>query len=704
MGSLSDLTVKLGMDIRDFETKLQTVSKKMNKVSSSMQSVGKNLTMSVTAPIVGLSAVAVNAAIDMERLSTQLNVLTGSAEEGAKAFERIKKFSASTPFQLGDLVSVNNQLIGFGLSTDEAFNSLQMLGDAAAIAGADLNRVAIAYGQSAAAGRVMTQDLNQFVNNGIPIYKILKDVTGKNSGELRELASAGELTFDILEQGFAAATSEGGRFFEGTKQLSQTLGGQLSTLRDNFTLLMSEIGKMISESIDLPSIFKSITNSMQGMANWFRALSPEMKKLIVVMGGIAAAAGPVIAAIGGITAALSFLAANPIVLIIAAIAALAAAVVLYWDEITEAFEWGINKIIDGLNWFIDIHKDMVVALVDLAIKAGDALNIDTSGLKKARKEIDEFTNAIKVGHVDFTKTKKEVEKPVETKTASTDTQTTNKVFNLDEGGGGVKTDTTDWEDDYSKAKTSYVNFKEAMIQEQEDYNNRANELVKQKQLNGQITEEEANILELENKISHLDALMDIEEEDSLRYLELQNQKAEAENQIKQNQVETEQALLEQRREIAAGTISIASATLGAMQSIAGENKALAFLQIGLEGGKAIATGIAQAAKVGFPANLGAIATTIATIGSGITQAKKMASGAFANGGMVFGPTMALVGEGSGTTSQNPEVIAPLDKLKSYMGDGMGGMMDIRITGELVGQGQDLIAVIDTANQNNFNRS
>ena len=51
---------------------------------------------------------------------------------------------------------------------------------------------------------------------------------------------------------------------------------------------------------------------------------------------------------------------------------------------------------------------------------------------------------------------------------------------------------------------------------------------------------------------------------------------------------------------------------------------------------------------------------------------------FANGGLATGPTMALVGEGSGTSISNPEVIAPLDKLKNYMGG------DLRVTGRLVG--------------------
>ena len=53
---------------------------------------------------------------------------------------------------------------------------------------------------------------------------------------------------------------------------------------------------------------------------------------------------------------------------------------------------------------------------------------------------------------------------------------------------------------------------------------------------------------------------------------------------------------------------------------------------------------------------------------------------FAAGGLVTGPTTALIGEGVGTTASNPEVVAPLDKLKQYMGGGS----NVTVTGRLVG--------------------
>ena len=54
---------------------------------------------------------------------------------------------------------------------------------------------------------------------------------------------------------------------------------------------------------------------------------------------------------------------------------------------------------------------------------------------------------------------------------------------------------------------------------------------------------------------------------------------------------------------------------------------------------------------------------------------------FADGGIVYGPTLSIMGEYAGARS-NPEVIAPLNKLKSIIGDGGngGGRLEARLRG------------------------
>jgi hypothetical protein len=75
----------------------------------------------------------------------------------------------------------------------------------------------------------------------------------------------------------------------------------------------------------------------------------------------------------------------------------------------------------------------------------------------------------------------------------------------------------------------------------------------------------------------------------------------------------------------------------------------------------------------------ALAAGIAAVAAGAflkaKLSKKQNSGAtaFANGGIVSGPTMGLIGEYPGAKT-NPEVVAPLDKLKDIMGGGGGSFV------------------------------
>jgi len=56
--------------------------------------------------------------------------------------------------------------------------------------------------------------------------------------------------------------------------------------------------------------------------------------------------------------------------------------------------------------------------------------------------------------------------------------------------------------------------------------------------------------------------------------------------------------------------------------------------------------------------------------------------AFAQGGLVTGPTLGLIGEGAGTSASNPEVVAPLDKLKGMING--GGTQQVEVFGRISG--------------------
>ncbi len=71
--------------------------------------------------------------------------------------------------------------------------------------------------------------------------------------------------------------------------------------------------------------------------------------------------------------------------------------------------------------------------------------------------------------------------------------------------------------------------------------------------------------------------------------------------------------------------------------------------------------------------------------SKLSKKKNSGATAFADGGIVSGPTMGLIGEYPGAKS-NPEVVAPLDKLKDMLGGNGGGQFVLR--------GNDLVLALN----------
>jgi hypothetical protein len=99
-------------------------------------------------------------------------------------------------------------------------------------------------------------------------------------------------------------------------------------------------------------------------------------------------------------------------------------------------------------------------------------------------------------------------------------------------------------------------------------------------------------------------------------------------------------------------------------------------------------------KGGLILGIAAVAAGFALKGQ-INKKRNTGPQEFANGGIVSGPTLGLMGEYPGAAS-NPEVIAPLDKLKSLIGGSGGGTLEARISGN------DLLILMNKAGRTNNN--
>lgn len=150
---------------------------------------------------------------------------------------------------------------------------------------------------------------------------------------------------------------------------------------------------------------------------------------------------------------------------------------------------------------------------------------------------------------------------------------------------------------------------------------------------------------------------------------LHQMEGESDEQFKARQLAAQQAYVDAQKALADKEVQI---QVGKVQAIAGvmgslsdslaafgeeskaaavASKALALAEIAIKTGVAIAGGVAQAQSVPFPANLIAIATTVATVIANIASATKMVKSAkFATGGYVSG-------EGSGTSDSIPAMLS-----------------------------------------------
>jgi predicted nucleic acid-binding Zn-ribbon protein len=131
---------------------------------------------------------------------------------------------------------------------------------------------------------------------------------------------------------------------------------------------------------------------------------------------------------------------------------------------------------------------------------------------------------------------------------------------------------------------------------------------------------------------------------------------------------------------AAKSMSDLLAELGENEkSAAIASKVLALAEIAINSGVAIAKGIKESQSVPFPANIAAIATTVATILSGITSAiKTVKSAKFAQGGTVFGigtgtsdSINARLSNGESVmTSQATSLFSPILSAMNQLGGGV----------------------------------
>lgn len=284
--------------LNQIDAKIRQTSKNLKSVGDSFVNVGKDISLSLSAPLGLLGIKALKAAADFETLKMQMEVLTGSAEEGDRIFRRMVDFAKTTPFELEGLTKAANSLMGFGESADDALDHIKLIGDVAAIAGGDFNGIIRAFGQASSLGKVMGKDIIQFVDNGVPMITMLSKSLGVPKDKISDMVSAGKITFPVLVRAFQDATSKGGMFEDGMVKLSRTSKGVYSNFKDNINIALAKFGDEMQIAFGFTKKLEVFGAWIGRLADNFQRLEPSTRKNILLIIGFVAVLGPLLIVIG----------------------------------------------------------------------------------------------------------------------------------------------------------------------------------------------------------------------------------------------------------------------------------------------------------------------------------------------------------------------------------------------------------------------
>lgn len=177
----------------------------------------------------------------MESYLTNFKVMLGDEQLAAEKLEEIRRMAASTPFSLSDLTEGTQTLLQFGVAADDTTGVLKRLGDISLGNADKLQTLVRAYGKMSSAQKVTLENVNMMIDAGFNPLNQICDATGESISALYKRISDGKVSFNELEAAVAAATSEGGQFYNGMLEASQTFNGRLSTLKDNVAALTGEL-------------------------------------------------------------------------------------------------------------------------------------------------------------------------------------------------------------------------------------------------------------------------------------------------------------------------------------------------------------------------------------------------------------------------------------------------------------------------------
>ena len=290
MAVVGTLSMNLVANSAGFTSGINSAARTLNAFQGQVQ----GLAGSVGGQLAGLFGAAsgagflgwgVKLAADAEAAQSAFAVLTGSGERAARMLAEIKTFSQQSPLSQATLRDAATTMMSFGVAGDSIIPTLWQIGDLSMGNGERFASMALAFGQVTAAGRLMGQEVLQFINSGFnPLQEIARK-TGESMRDLKARMEAGGISAQEVADALKSATSEGGKFHGMLDARAGTTAGHFAKMQASAAALAQSLGESLLPAAN--RLMDVITPVVQSLA----AMDDRTRANIVTAGALAVGIG-----------------------------------------------------------------------------------------------------------------------------------------------------------------------------------------------------------------------------------------------------------------------------------------------------------------------------------------------------------------------------------------------------------------------------
>lgn len=194
---------------------------------------------------------------ELELQKKSLEVILGSGSAATDMYMQLRDLSQQSPYTFEDLLKSHRQLAAFGVEAKDIYGTMKSLTDIGAGLDVDVSRLILAYGHTKSYGYLSGIQNRQFETAGIDLVGGLADLYNKRADEAKRngqqanyvsrkdifgLMRKREIPFEDVQDVIMDLDKPGGKFYNMQERQYNTLGGKLRNLKNNYRIMMSEMG------------------------------------------------------------------------------------------------------------------------------------------------------------------------------------------------------------------------------------------------------------------------------------------------------------------------------------------------------------------------------------------------------------------------------------------------------------------------------